>query len=97
MFGSMLVNAAIRSESDDAISVYFTIYFLIIYYLIFILFFYIIITILKVGIEFWKRLALSFRDGQGDNPFFSPDGAARCILVDSEPKVVQTAQLGDFA
>lgn len=50
----------------------------------------------QVGLELWKHLVSDHGDSQsimeGTNPFFNLDGTARCVMVDSEPKVIQYAQ-----
>jgi hypothetical protein len=42
----------------------------------------------QVGGALWEALAAATNHGSVPSPFFCRDGTARCVLVDSEPKVV---------
>ncbi|RNF23177.1 putative zeta tubulin [Trypanosoma conorhini] len=42
----------------------------------------------QLGEELWRQLKLTTSSGAVPSPFFTRDRKARCVLVDSEPKVV---------
>ncbi|RNF17699.1 putative zeta tubulin [Trypanosoma cruzi] len=42
----------------------------------------------QLGDELWRQLKLTTNSGALPSPFFTRDRRARCVLVDSEPKVV---------
>ncbi|KEG12248.1 putative zeta tubulin [Trypanosoma grayi] len=43
----------------------------------------------QLGEELWRQLTLATDGGATPSPFFAEDRKARCVLVDSEPKVVR--------
>nr|CCC89303.1 unnamed protein product [Trypanosoma congolense IL3000] len=43
----------------------------------------------QLGEELWRQLSIATNKGSVHSPFFTTDRKARCVLVDSEPKVVQ--------
>lgn len=46
----------------------------------------------QLGECLWEALSVCTNNGKEPSPFFSANGKARCVLVDSEPKVVQGVQ-----
>ncbi|KAG8345920.1 zeta tubulin [Trypanosoma vivax] len=46
----------------------------------------------QLGDELWRQLSIATDKGAVRSPFFTRDRLARCVLVDSEPKVVQAVQ-----
>ncbi|CAJ16058.1 zeta tubulin [Trypanosoma brucei gambiense DAL972] len=44
----------------------------------------------QLGEELWRQLSIATDKGAVRSPFFTSNRKARCVMVDSEPKVVQT-------